>query len=58
AGYSAHAADFPSADPMALAMARSAYYTTRNAQTDAMAAAQVATEAKNAALDALEDVMS
>ena len=57
AGYSAHAVDFPSHDPMALAIAHSAYATAKNAQTDAMAAAQVATEAKNTTLDALEDVM-
>ncbi len=57
AGYAAHAADFPSHDPMALGMAHSVYTTAKNAQTDAMAAAQVATEAKNTVLDALEDVM-
>lgn len=57
AGYAAHAADFPRHDPIALDMARSAYATAKNAQTDAMAAAQVATEAKNIVLDALEDVM-
>ena len=34
AGYSAHAADFPSADPMGLSTAFGAYYTARNAQTD------------------------
>jgi len=39
AGYSAHAADFPSADVMALSTAFGAYYTARNAQPDAMAAA-------------------
>ena len=57
AGYSAHAADFPSADPRGLSTAFGAYYTARNAQTDAMAAAQVATEAKNAVLDTLEETM-
>jgi len=57
AGYSAHVADFPSANIPALGTAYSAYYTARNAQTDAMAAAQIATEAKNTALDALEETM-
>jgi len=56
-GYSTHAADFPSADPAALGAAFSPYMVAKNAQTDAMAAAQVATEAKNTALDALEEVM-
>ncbi len=57
AGYSTHAADFPSADIPALGTAYSAYYNARNAQTDAMAAAQVATEAKNTVLDTLEETM-
>ena len=57
AGYSAHAADFPSANPMGISTAFGAYYTARNAQTDAMAAAQVATEAKNAVLATLEETM-
>jgi len=57
AGYAAHAADFPSADTITLSTAQSAYLIAKNAQTDAMAAAQVATEAKNIALDALEELM-
>jgi hypothetical protein len=57
AGYNTHAADFPSADSAALSAAFSAYMGVRNAQTDAVAAAQVATEVKNTALDALEDLM-
>lgn len=57
AGYAAHAADFPSADTVALSTAQSAYLIAKNAQTDAMAAAQVVTEAKNIALDALEETM-
>ncbi len=57
AGYFTHGADFPSADPIALDMARIAYATAKNAQTDAMAAAQVATEAKDTVLDTLEYVM-
>ena len=57
AGYPAHAADFPSADTAALSTAFGAYMSAKNTQTDAMAAAQVATESKNTALDALEYVM-
>jgi len=57
AGYTAHPADFPSADSAALDVAYNNYVVAKNAQTDAMAAAQVATEAKNVVLDALEDVM-
>ncbi len=57
AGYGAHAADFPSADVPGLTAAVSAYSFVKNAQTDAMAAAQVATESKNVEVDALEDVM-
>ena len=52
AGYPAHAADFPSADTAALSTAFGAYMSAKNTQTDAIAAAQVATEAKNTALDA------
>ncbi len=57
AGYGVHAADFPSADVPGLTAALSAYSFVKNAQTDAMAAAQVATESKNVNVDALEDVM-
>ena len=61
AGYTAHPADFPSMDPLtdlvALQAALSGYQTAKTAQTDALAAAQVATEAKNLALDGLEDKM-
>jgi hypothetical protein len=57
AGYTAHAADFPSADALGLTTALTDYNTTKIAQTDALGAAQVATEAKNLKIDALEDVM-
>ena len=55
--YAAHVADCPSANVPGLTTAYGAYVTARNAQVDAMAAAQVATEAKNTALDALEEMM-
>jgi len=61
AGYTAHPADFPSMDPLtdlvALQAALSGYQTAKTAQTDALAAAQVATEAKDLKIDALEDFM-
>ena len=56
-GYGAHAADFPSADALGLTTALTGYSTVKTAQTDALAAAQVATEAKNLKLDTLEDKM-
>jgi hypothetical protein len=58
AGYTAHALDFPSSDGAALGVAYGSYMSAKDAQTDALAAAQVATEAKNTVLDALEDLMS
>jgi hypothetical protein len=61
AGYTAHPADFPSMDPLtdlvALQAALSDYQTVKTAQTDALAAAQVATESKDLKLDDLEDLM-
>ena len=57
AGYTAHAAEFPSADALGLTTALGEYNTVKIAQIDAEAAAQVATEAKNLKLDPLEDVM-
>ena len=57
AGYTTHAADFPSSDAVGLTTALGDYNTTKIAQTDALAAAQVATEAKNLKLDDLEDKM-
>ena len=57
AGYGAHAPDFPSAVALGLTTALTDYSTTKTAQVDAMAAAQVATEAKELKLDTLEDFM-
>jgi hypothetical protein len=61
AGYTAHPADFPSMDPLtdlvALQAALSGYQTAKTAQTDALAAAQVATESKDLKIDDLEDLM-
>jgi len=61
AGYTAHPADFPSMDPLtdlvALQAALSGYQTAKIAQTDALAAAQVATESKDLKIDDLEDLM-
>ena len=57
AGYGAHALDFPSADALGLTTVLGDYSTAKVAQVDALAAAQVATEAKNLKLDALEDKM-
>jgi hypothetical protein len=57
AGYTAHAADFPSSDTSALAAVVNVFNTAKSAQTDAGAAAQVATETKDLKLDDLEDKM-
>ncbi len=57
AGYAAHALDFPSADAIGLTAAQAGYLAAKVAQIDALAAGQVATEAKNIALDALEEFM-
>ena len=57
AGYTAHLTDFPSADTIGLTAAQAAYITAKTGQTDAVAAAQVATEAKDIALAALEEFM-
>lgn len=57
AGYTAHAADFPSSDSSALAAVVNLYNTAKTSQTDAGAAAQVATETKDLKLDDLEDKM-
>ncbi|MBW8002203.1 MAG: fibronectin type III domain-containing protein [Planctomycetes bacterium] len=57
AGYTAHAVDFPSADAIGLTAAQTAYITAKTSQTDAVAAAQVATEAKETQLAALEEFM-
>jgi len=57
AGYGAHALDFPSADVPGLTAATSAYNVVKNAQTDALGIAQVATEDKNVDLGLMEDKM-
>ena len=57
AGYAAHAADFPSSDAVSLTAALGTYNTAKIAQVDALAVAQVATEAKNVELNALEELM-
>jgi len=56
-GYWNHAADFPSTNFFALSTAYSAYNTAKNAQTEALAAAQVATEQKDAKLATLIELM-
>ena len=56
-GYTVHAADFPSSDVVGLTAAVSAFAVVKNAQTDALGVAQVATEAKNVSLGGLEDKM-
>jgi len=58
AGYTAHATDFPNADPTGLSTIFGDYTGAKNTQTDAQAAAQVATEAKDAALEALTEMMT
>ncbi len=57
AGYSSHAADFPNSDVAGLSADFSTYHTAKTAQADAIAVAQVATEAKNTALDAAIEKM-
>ena len=56
-GYWNHAADFPSADFSGLMTANNDYSTAKNAQTEALAAAQVATDEKDTALAALVEKM-
>jgi len=57
AGYEAHVARFPSANMEALTAAYAGYSNAHNAHIEAHAAARVATEAKNAALDVLKKTM-
>jgi hypothetical protein len=57
AGYGTHAVDFPSSDAVGLTTALTDYNTAKLAQTDALGAAQVATEAKNLKIDDLEEKM-
>ncbi|HDZ38215.1 MAG TPA: fibronectin type III domain-containing protein, partial [Marinobacter sp.] len=56
-GYWSHAADFPSSDFPGLSAAYSTYSTARDAQIEAMAAAQVATDEKDGKLAALIEKM-
>ncbi len=59
AGYAAHAADFPSHTgiPPWVIITRAQYLTAKNDQTDALAAAQIATDEKDTALAALVEKM-
>ena len=56
AGYSAHAADFPSVDQLSLGTSLTDYKTARDSQEDARAQAQLATEAKNEKLGELVEI--
>ncbi len=56
-GYWNHAADFPSSDFPGLSAASSTYSTARDSQTDALAAAQIATDEKDGKLAALIEKM-
>ena len=56
-GYTEHAALFPNADAPLLQSVRDVYNTAAAAQTDAIAAAQVATETKQATLAQLQAEM-
>lgn len=57
AGYATHAADFPSRARKPLLIKRAQYLAAKNAQTEALAAAQVATDEKDAKLAALVELM-
>ena len=61
AGYTAHAADFPSIDPLvelvALQAAIDGYQADKQSQADAKGQAQIATETKSDALGMLEEIM-
>ena len=57
AGYQQNPAVFPHADLVALQGERATYQTAKNAQLDADAKAQLATEAKDGVLTTLEDLM-
>ena len=56
-GFSDHAADFPSVDPLALSDAITQYNIAKSAQNQAAAEAKVATENKNVKFDAMMDLM-
>ncbi len=57
AGYTVHAIDFPSADPLGLQAALDGFLTDRQSQEDAKAQAQIATATKRGTLDTLESLM-
>jgi hypothetical protein len=57
AGYTAHAADFPSVTVATLSTALSTFQTNRQAQINARSQAQLATETKEDKLDALVELM-
>jgi len=57
AGYAAHPADFPSHGGPGLPMRRNAYVAAKNTQTNALAAAQIATDEKDTVLAALAEKM-
>ncbi len=61
AGYTAHAADFPSIDPLtdlvALQAALDGYQADRNSQEDARAQAKIATVTKDGKLDVLTELI-
>ncbi len=57
AGYAAHAGDFPSHTGSGLPRRRGWYLSAKNAQTEALAAAQIATDEKDAKLAALVELM-
>ena len=56
-GYTNYAVDFPNADVAAMGAARAAYLLAKDAQTQAQGQAQLATEAKDAALADLAEQM-
>ena len=56
-GYFAHMAEFPSVSPIVLFFKYRDYTTARNARSKAAAAAQLATEAKDNALQSLSSLM-
>ena len=57
AGYTAHAVDFPSADPIGLQAALDGFLGDKQSQDDAKAQAQIATTTKTGTLDSLESLM-
>jgi len=57
AGYVAHSEDFPHRNVPKLVGRRNVYRVAQNAQTEALAAAQVATEQKDTKLAVLEEAM-